>query len=127
MSAERSTSPEDTDYFLVRLDATLKEMQYLFRSWGHFKTLEESSSRASSLSVRLLSYSPSFGIISLDANRDDGVALVEIYPHKFGHKSPPTFDLIPERDGNWYKYFIDQFDQMWDAAKPWDLGALPKE
>lgn len=119
MSAERSTSPEDTDYYLVRLDATLREIEYLFRRWEDSKTLEGDSSRAGSLCVRLLSYSPSFGIISLDANQDNGVAFVEVYPHKFGHKSPPTFELTPKRDGSWYKYFVDQLDQMWDVAKPW--------
>jgi len=33
MSAERSTSPDDTEYYRVRLDATLRKIAYLFRSW----------------------------------------------------------------------------------------------
>ncbi|RIK78203.1 hypothetical protein DCC62_07950 [candidate division KSB1 bacterium] len=127
MSAERSTSPEDVDYYRVRLDATLREIEYLFKSWDDFKSLQTSSSRTASLSVRLLSYAPSFGILSFDANQDNGIALVEIYPHKFGHKSPPTFDLTSQRDGNWYKYFIDQFDEMWNVARPWQSRNLSKD
>jgi len=37
--------------------------------------------------------------------------------------SPPTFDLMPKRDGTWYKYFVDQFDEMWAVAKPWENPA----
>jgi hypothetical protein len=127
MSAERSTSPDDTEYYRVRLDATFREIAYLFRSWEEFEAIQDGSSRAGSLSVRLLSYAPSFGIISLDANRDNGIVFVEIYPHKFGFKSAPTFDVTPHRDGNWYKYFVDQFDEMWDAARPWQPEHLAEE
>jgi len=119
MTAERSTSPDDTDYYRVRLDATLREIAYLFRSWEEIKTLQGDSSRAGSLAVRLMSYAPSFGIISFNANQDNGIVFVEIYPHKFGFKTPPNFELTPKRDGDWYKYFVDQFEEMWNAAKPW--------
>jgi len=78
MSAERSTSPDDTDYYRVRLDATLREMEYLFKSWEELKALQDSSSKTGNLSVRLLSYAPSFGIISFDANQDNGIAFIEI-------------------------------------------------
>lgn len=119
MSAERSASPDDIEYHRVRLDATLREIQYLFKSWEEFKSIQNSSSPAGSLSVRLLSYAPSFSILSFNAARDNGVALVEVYPHKYGYKTPPTFDLTPQRDGDWYRYFVDQFDEMWKPAKPW--------
>jgi hypothetical protein len=127
MSAERSTAPEDIDYYRVRLDATLREIEYLFKSWEECKSLQRGSSKTASLSVRLLSYAPSFGILSFDANHDNGVALVEVYPHKFGFKSPPTFDLTPQRDGNWYKYFVDQFDEMWNVARPWQSRNVSNE
>ncbi len=120
MSAERSTSPDDTDYYRVRLDAAFREIAYLFKRLEEFKAVQGNSSKAGNLYVRLLSYAPSFGIISFDTQQDNGIAFIEVYPHKFGHKSPPTFDLIPRRDGDWYTYFVDQFDEMWNAAKPWE-------
>jgi len=127
MSAARSESPDDVDYHRVRLDATLREIGYLFKSWEEFKTLQGGSSKTGGLYVHLLSYAPSFGIISFDANQDNGVALVEIYPHKFGYKSPPTFDLTPQRDGNWYRYFIDQYEEMWNTAKSWQPKNAAKD
>lgn len=120
MSAERSTSPDDTDYYRVRLDATLREIAYLFKRLKEFKAIQGNSPKAGNLYVRLLSYAPSFGIISFDAHQDNGIVFIEVYPHKFGHKSPPTFDLMSKRDGNWYRHFVDQFDEMWNAAKPWE-------
>lgn len=120
MAAERSTSPSDPEYYRVRLNATLKEIEYLFKSWDEFKALQGAASKkAGSLTVRLMPYAPSFGILSFDAHQDNGIAFVELYPHKFGYKSPPTFDLTPQRDGIWYKYFTDQFEEMWNAARPW--------
>lgn len=120
MSAERSISPDDTDYYRVRLDATFREIAYLFKRLEEFKAIQGNSPKAGNLYVRLLSYAPSFGIISFDTHQDNGIVFIEIYPHKFGYKSPPTFDLMPKRDGNWYTYFVDQFDEMWNAAKPWE-------
>jgi hypothetical protein len=124
MSAQRSTSPDDTDYYLVRLEATLREIAYLFRSWEEFKRLAGTSSRSGSLVVRLLSYAPSFELISLDSNQSTGVLFVEIYIHKFGYSTPPTFDLNAHRDGIWYKFFTEQFEQMWEAARPWEPHEL---
>lgn len=120
MSAERSTSPDDTDYYRVRLDATFRELAYLFKRFEEFQAIQGNSPKVGNLNVRLLSYAPSFGIISFDARQDNGIAFIEVYPHKLGHKSPPTFDLMPKRDGNWHRYFVDQFDEMWNAAKPWE-------
>jgi hypothetical protein len=119
MSAERSASPDDIEYHRVRLDATLREIQYLFKSWEESKSIQTGSSPAGSLAVKVLSYAPSFSILSFNAHRGNGVALVEVYPHKYGYKTPPTFDLTPKKDGDWYRYFVEQFDEMWEPAKPW--------
>lgn len=48
---------------------------------------------------------------------------VEVYPHRAGYGTPPTFDLTLHRDGEWYKYFVEQFEQMWEDAKLWQPKA----
>lgn len=127
MCAERSTKPDDTEYYRVRLDATLRELEYLFKSWEEFKTMQTNGEKTGTLSVRLMSYAPSYGILSFDPNHDNGTAFVELYTHKQGYKSPPAFGLTSHRDGNWYKYFLGQFDEMWLAARPWQPRNLTKE
>ena len=119
MSAERSTNAVDADYYRVRLEATLRELTILLRSCEEMRKIDAQPARTGSLAVRLLSYAPSFGIVACNARQENGVCFVEIYPHRFGYKSPPTFDLTPQRDGTWYKYFVEQFDEMWNAAKEW--------
>jgi len=127
MCAERSTKPDDTEYYRVRLDATLRELEYLFQSWEEFKAIQVNGEKMGTLSVRLMSYAPSYGILSFDSNHENGVAIVELYTHKQGYKSPPTFDLTAHRDGNWYKFFRSQFEEMWNAARPWQRRDMAKQ
>ena len=47
-------------------------------------------------------------------------------PHKLGYKTPPTFELTPRRDGAWYHYFADQFEEMWKGARPWKVAGEEK-
>lgn len=82
--------------------------------------MEKRTTKTGILEVRLLSYAPSFGMTSIDPKHKDGIVFVEVYPHKFGFRTPPTFDLTPDRDQDWYDYFVEQFDQMWNAATPWN-------
>jgi hypothetical protein len=125
MSAQRSTGTDDVDYYLTRLQATVRDLEYLNKSWTDSQRQPRDSSQTGSLSVRLLSYAPSFGLISLDKDRSNGIVFVEIYAHKrTGERPPPTFDLTLCRDGQWYQFFTDQFEEMWDSAKPWEPKAL---
>ena len=51
---------------------------------------------------------------------EQGIVRVEMYPHKFGFKTPPAFMLTLENDKEWYDYFVEQYEQMWNTSKPWD-------
>lgn len=118
MTAQRTANPIDLEYHRTRLDASLRELAYMYKRMSDFKPPK--GIRPGSLSVRLMPYAPSFGILSMDAKQKDGNAFVEIFPHKFGYMTPIVFELTPERDQDWYDYFNQQFEVMWDAAKPWD-------
>lgn len=121
MSAQRSTGEDDANYFLTRLEATLRDIEYLQKSWAEPRPHQDVSTEQGSLSVRFLPYAPSFGTISLDAGSSNGKVFVEIYPHKT-YKDQPAFDLTPYRDGEWYNFFVEQFEQMWQSGKPWVPG-----
>jgi len=121
MSAQRSTGTDDVSYYFTRLEATLRDIEYLQKSWAEPQSQQGSSVGKGGLSVRFLSYAPSFGTISLDAGGSNGIVFVEIYPHK-SYKVQPAFDLTPYRDGEWYNFFVEQFEQMWQSGKPWTPG-----
>ena len=120
MSAQRSSSPLDTEYYQRRLESALSDITYLIKYNDDRKQFKGRNTKSGNISVRLLSYAPSYGICSFDKKKAYGRVFVEVYPHKFGFKIPPTFELELEKDGEWYTYFVDQFEQMWDAATPWD-------
>lgn len=117
MSAARSDSPEDTEYFHKRVEATFNDLEYLYRSWLELQQLSDST-RQGIISVRLMTFAPSFGILSLDVNRSNGIIFIELYPH-YRYGIQPAFDVTIQRDGEWYKFFVDQFEQIWTNAKPW--------
>lgn len=119
MSSLRSEDPNDLSYFKGRLDTTLKDIDFLFRDWTSWKIQNPRLSKKGDLSVRLLSYAPSFGIRCFDGNESDGNIIVDVHPHKSGFSSPPTFSLTHKRDERWYGYFQSQFEQMWADAKEW--------
>jgi hypothetical protein len=120
MSAQRSINPKDTEYYRRRLESSLSDLTYLYKFNEDIKQIRKRASRAGSLSVRLLSYAPSFGMTSLDAEKKQGILYVEIFPHKLGYKTAPKFELTSNNDKKWYSYFLEQYEQMWDAAKLWD-------
>lgn len=120
MTSERSMNPKDTMYYQRRLESAFSDLTYLHKYAEDMKHTRNEGPKVGSISVRMLSYAPSFGLTSLNAAKKDGVIIVEIYPHKLGFKTPPTFVLTPEKDKDWYTYFIGQFEQMWKTANPWD-------
>lgn len=127
MSAQRSASPKDTEYYRRRAESALSDITYLIKYNNDRKQLKGRNLKSGNVSVRLLAYAPSYGICSFDKKKNHGRVFVEIYPHKFGFKVPPTFELNLENDGEWYTYFVDQFEQMWDAASPWDPAEYLKK
>jgi len=122
MSAQRSDNPIDFEYYRRRLEGAFTDLAYLHKHYEDVRQTLKNPSKLGSLSVRLISYAPSFGITSLDFKKKEGIIFIEIYPHKFGYNTPPTFHLMHEQDKEWYTYFGDQFEQMWAAAKPWEAG-----
>jgi|GEM_PF-1110923 len=122
MSAQRSTNPDDIDYYRNRLDSALHEISYLhklYKNEREFKS-SKSGSTTGSIAVRFLSYAPSFGIAMIDPAQTDGIIFIEVYPHKFGYIAPPVFDLTRQRDLKWYDYFKQQYEEMWNTSKSWE-------
>jgi hypothetical protein len=123
MSAERSINARDIAYYRRRLESSLSDLEYLYKSNEDIKWIHKKPSKKGMLAVRFLSYAPSFGMTCLDGDTKQGVLYVEIFPHKQGYKTAPKFELTVGNDKKWYAYFLEQFEQMWEAAKPWDPKA----
>ena len=114
------------EYYPRRLSETDEHITWLYNEVGQKAHQSSASARTGSLEVRCLPYVPSFRIDSFGA-RDveditedpSGLIFVEVYPHLEGDDDPPIFDLTFQEDGDWYKYFINQFEVMWGNATLW--------
>ena len=67
--------------------------------------------------VRLCKTVPPFGIWLIDADTPDAEIWVEIYSYR-GDCSP-TFQLLPKRDDLWFKFFQNQFEELWENGIDW--------
>lgn len=127
MSALRSDVPDDVDFFVKRLASTFKDIGYLLRPVPDDLRIGQDETIKNNLSVRLLPYASSFGLVRIKAGNGDQTMIIEIYPHRGKRGSAPVFILTPERDPHWYDYFARQFERMWAPAKPWDPQVQSEE
>ena len=104
MASLRSEQPDGGVYFRKRLEATFQDIEYLQQSWAEHQTQSTNPAKKGSLSVRLLPYAPSFGVLVFDRTQPYGKIIVELYAHKTFRESA-TFSLTSQRDGNWHEYF----------------------
>lgn len=118
-AAERSESGS-VDYYRRRLEASLNDIEYLYTNWQDYK--RTTPEKIGTLEVRLLPYTPSFGILNFTSANNDAIAIVEMYPHHKGYDLPPNFYLSKEKDPDWYNYFTIQFEEMWKRTSPWQPG-----
>jgi len=98
------TSP---DLYGPRIAATMELLAHLASRAGGAGRVE----------VRLLPFVPAFGMYLIDPDEPDGRAYVELYQHR-SLEPNPCFGLRAERDGHWYRFFVTQFDILWDSARP---------
>jgi len=110
------------EHYQNRLDATLTELEYLYRNWLNYQETQEH--KAGTLAVGLLPYTPSFGLFRFQFVDGTRLIVVEMYPHHTGYDDPPYFILTPEKDAGWYEYFSVQFDEMWKRTTSWTPRTL---
>ena len=71
-----------------------------------------------------MKYPPSFGIEifqDLDNNPNAGKVKIEIYAHHAGWDKPPIFMLDKISDEEWFKYFVEQFEVMWERSEKYTI------
>lgn len=69
-----------------------------------------------SFSLRLIPFAPSFGMVMIDPEQQNGKIYVEIYQHH-SFDPNPTFVLERERDAYWYDFFKQQFELLSRSAR----------
>jgi hypothetical protein len=78
-----------------------------------------------SIEIRVLRYVPSYGLTLVDPDRLTGRIRVDLYPYRVPPENYPCFWIEGKTNGKWYQFFRDQFQALWDAAKP--INSSPSE
>lgn len=84
----------------------------------NFESLTTQPRAQRGFQVKLGKFVPSFGIWMIDADTAEAEIWVEMYTYR--DEPEPTFQLLPQRDNMWFKYFQRQFELMWDDALLWE-------
>ena len=79
-----------------------------------------------SIEVRLLDTLPPFGLFIIDGDTSNGRIRVELYPDSVSLSDRPIFELLASRDGEWYKFFRQQFEFLWQKSSVQAQGSQSK-
>lgn len=104
---ERTLGVTSPELYRPRIKSTIEILDNLATESGGKGRIE----------VRLLPFVPAFGMYLIDPDEPDGHAYVEIYQHR-SREPNPCFNLKAARDGHWYRFFVNQFDVLWESARP---------
>ncbi|MEV8632706.1 hypothetical protein AB0395_13705 [Streptosporangium sp. NPDC051023] len=101
---------ESLEFPVQRLRAALDSTMERLRLMSRWKT-------TGTFDYRLLSYSPGFSLVLLDPESPKGRVIVEIHGfHNPSTSSRMHLELTRGRDERWYRYWVEQFDHIWEAA-----------
>lgn len=103
----RTRGVTDPAYYRPRISSTIDTLAML----------ESLPGTAGRIEVRLLPFVPAFGMYLIDPLTENGRVYVELYQHR-SLEPNPCFGLRAERDGRWYRFFVNQFDILWESARP---------
>lgn len=110
VAASRSES-DDRKYYEKKLESTINNLKYLYNNSSLVSTEFKGN-----LEVGLLGYPPSFGMKFFKKNNEDGLCIVEIFAHHVGWGETPHFILNSNVDHDWYTYFQNQFEAIWENS-----------
>lgn len=100
------------------LEAQNRELHisHVTTSINSLSLLSTSNSFGGSVEVRLMDNLPPFGMLLMDSNLPSGKIRVELYPEACPIGQRPVFELWASRDGEWYHFFKQQFETLWEKA-----------
>ncbi len=102
----RSFGNTTAGYWKTRIDTVVDLINVIAKTPGSTGKLE----------IGFLPFLPSFGFTLIDYNRSHATCYVELYHHRSAMANP-TFILKAKEDPNWYQFFQNQFETMWNMCR----------
>lgn len=73
--------------------------------------------------VRVVNYLPPWTIIALNPDSLTGDMYVHLTPFRIPNDLRPSFQLSARNDDKWFRFFSDQFEQVWAEAEHINLNS----
>lgn len=80
------------------------------------RVIADTPNAKGTIEVGYLPYIPSFGFAMIEPDEQSGSCFVELYHHKSA-KPNPTFFLRCSSDPDWYRFFREQFEVLWESCR----------
>jgi hypothetical protein len=104
--AARSMGDTTPEYWQTRMNTVKAVIHAIANTPGSTGKLE----------IGYLPYIPSFGLSLIDPDQPHGVCYVELYHHRSA-ESNPFFELTVADDTLWYKFFLNQWEILWNSCR----------
>jgi hypothetical protein len=102
----RSSGDTTVDYWKNKLQTVQSLVSYIAKTPGSTGKIE----------LGYLPYIPSYGFVFVDPAKQNAHCVVEIYHHESA-KPNPTFALSRTEDSEWFQFFKEQFETMWESCR----------
>jgi hypothetical protein len=97
----------------LHLEMLIRHINTSLKTLG---TLPKQTEHGGTLEVAIINTLPSFGLLIVDGDSNQGVLRIELYPHSCSIPDRPVIQLSAARDGDWYNFFKTQFEILWKKA-----------
>jgi len=73
------------------------------------------------LEIRVLNWRPPHTIIAIDPHLSSGCMFVRLQCFRVSNETRPTFELTRKYDGDWFAFYVEQFELAWKEAHEYNL------
>jgi hypothetical protein len=102
----RSSGETTVDYWKNKIQTVQSLVSYIAQTPGNQGRIE----------LGYLPYIPSYGFVIVEPDDPNGHCFVELYQHESA-KPNPTFEVSRSDDPEWFQFFKEQFDTMWQSCR----------
>jgi hypothetical protein len=82
----------------------------------------EPSLETGNVKLGYIPIAPPFSLLIVDPAQPCGEVQVELFVYRRPSGERPHFILNQARDKRWYDFFVEQFEQLWNDARPHDVS-----
>jgi len=81
------------------------------------KALADKASSPDQFEIRVMPYLAPYSLVIIEGDDDISRAYVKLLPFQRPEPESPTFEVHSQYDGEWFQFFLDQFERMWAQSR----------